>query len=645
MTDIANDSALTALAVVACALSIVVALAALLRPAGSLKAAIGCLLGAGFCFAAGVWASHTVALMALSRGTFAAVVSIVILVLSAVVALRGRRQGSQAARIHQLASAAFEGILIHRRGIVLDANDVFCRMVGLEPDEARGRPLVTFIAPQDVPLAQAEIAHPTGRTVALTLVASTSTLRSVEMLGRPIECPDGPARVVAIRDLTERKQAEQRVHYLAHHDPLTALPNRALLLRRLAQALEAATSADRGLAVLRLDLDRFKAVNELLGHAGGDQILVQVAQRLREGRSAGDVVARLSGDEFAVLTGAAQAAGLADQIIDALGQPFDLPDGRASIGACVGIALFPADGTDPDLLVQNAGTALAAAKESGSGTCRFFDAAIARRASERRQLERDVSEAAARGELELYYQPIADCRTGVVLGYEALLRWNHPERGRVSPADFIPLAEQSGAIIDIGRWVLETACAEAASWSEPRRVAVNLSPVQFRQVDLVGMVTDTLQRTGMAASRLELEITEGVLIADADAAMAIFNELRKAGIRIALDDFGTGYSSMSYLRRFRFDKIKIDRAFVQALGQDHEAEAIVDAILALARGLRVDVTAEGVETERQLSLLRERHCPQVQGYLLGKPMPAAALPASLRAIAVERARVLHDAAE
>jgi predicted signal transduction protein with EAL and GGDEF domain len=319
------------------------------------------------------------------------------------------------------------------------------------------------------------------------------------------------------------------------------------------------------------------------------------------------------------------ARAIARRIVAALSRPFEVNGAQVSIGASVGVALSAGEGDSAERLLRDADTALYVAKDSGRGRECLFDAAMGQRVGDRRQLEQDLREAVAGHQLELFYQPVVDCQTEAVLGYEALVRWNHPTRGRVPPGDFIPLAEETGTIIELGRWVMETACAQAASWPMPRRIAVNLSPAQFRQPDLVEMVVEILQRTGLPPARLEVEVTEGVLIADADAALRIFRSLRAAGVKIALDDFGSGYSSMTYLRLFPFDKIKIDRAFIHGLATDPEAQAIVSAILTLARGLHMQVTAEGVETESQLEELRARGCGQVQGYLLGLPVPAANL--------------------
>jgi len=581
-----------------------------------------------------------------------AAVTGLILVLGAAASILDKRRDIEVDRQRALASVTFEGILIHRHGVVLDANEAFCRMVGGPVGGLRGKHLLAFIAPEDAEIVRAQIDRSTGQPFETTILTTDGRRCPVEILSREIERADGPARVMAIRDLTERHQAEEQVRHMAHHDVLTGLPNRALLAQRLSQALAAATPGRAQVGMLCIDLDRFKPVNDMLGHQSGDLLLTQVAQRLRACARTGDTVARLGGDEFAIalpaVAGMDVAQAIARRVVATLSQPFDVNGAQVSIGASVGVALSTAEGTSPERLLRDADTALYVAKESGRGRECVFDAAMGQRVSDRRQLEQDLREAVAGQQLELFYQPVVDCRTEAVLGYEALVRWNHPTRGRVPPIDFIPLAEETGTIIELGRWVMETACAQAASWPLPRRIAVNLSPAQFQQPDLVEMVVEILQRTGLPPARLEIEVTEGVLIADADAALRIFRGLRAAGVKIALDDFGSGYSSMTYLRQFPFDKIKIDRAFIHGLETDQEAQAIVGAILALASGLHMQVTAEGVETESQLEELRARGCGQVQGYLLGLPVPAAnldfsppravdAAPAPARALAANAA--------
>lgn len=438
------------------------------------------------------------------------------------------------------------------------------------------------------------------------------------------------ACVALHEDITERRRGEQQVVYLARHDLLTGLPNRAQLCEALDSRLPC-TGRGEELAVLCLDLDRFKAVNDTLGHAAGDALLRQVAERLRHHTRDTDTVARLGGDEFAVLqVGTAQPAGatvLARRLIAALAEPFDLDGQQVHIGTSVGVAVAPFDGDTPEQLLKCADLALYRAKAAGRGVLRYFEPEMDERMRMRRQLETDLRGAIERGEFELAYQARVGAADQVVVGVEALVRWNHPVRGRVSPADFIPLAEDTGLVIPIGRWVLQQACRTAMAWPAAVRIAVNVSPVQFKGRTLLRDVLDALAASGLPPQRLELEITEAVLLDDTDTALATLHALRERGIRVAMDDFGTGYSSLSYLRRFPFDKLKIDRSFVKDTTQAGHALAIVGAICTLGRSLGMDTTAEGVETVAQLRAVQAAGCAEVQGYLFSRPGPAAAIAA------------------
>jgi diguanylate cyclase (GGDEF)-like protein len=385
-------------------------------------------------------------------------------------------------------------------------------------------------------------------------------------------------------------------------------------------------------ALLCLDLDRFKAVNDTLGHHVGDALLKEVAARLRSSLRESDTVARCGGDEFAIVqVGSGQPGGatqLADRIIEIVSAPFEIDGHRVGVGTSIGISVAPNDGCDPDQVLRNADLALYRAKTEGRGQHRFFAPDMDEQVRRRRNLELDLRNALANGEFQLAYQPLVTAASGAVTGFEALLRWHHPARGLVMPSDFIPVAEEIGVIASIGEWVLHEACAAAAEWPDDIRIAVNLSPAQFRGGDLVRTVAAALSASGLAAVRLELEITEGVLLADAKSTLAILHELRDLGVRIAMDDFGTGYSSFSYLRTFPFDKIKIDQSFVRDIGSDNESIAIVRAVTSLGRSLGISTTAEGIETAEQMAHLRAEGCTELQGYLLGRPMPesgAAAL--------------------
>jgi diguanylate cyclase (GGDEF)-like protein len=418
----------------------------------------------------------------------------------------------------------------------------------------------------------------------------------------------------------------------AHGDPLTGLAGREELHRRICAHLEA--GAAEPFAVLCIDLDRFKLVNDTLGHPMGDALLRRVAERLVRVARRGDLVARLGGDEFAIVQlGAGQpeaAEALAARIVDMVGRTYVVDGHMLNVGASVGVALAHADGLTAEALLKNADLALYRAKADGRGVFRFFEPDMDARMQARRSLEIDLRRALAMKEFELAYQPQVRVEDGAVTGFEALIRWRHPQRGMVSPADFIPLAEEIGLIAPIGEWVVRTACLEAARWPSTVSLAVNLSPVQFRGAKLVGTITSALAHSGLEAHRLELEITEGALLEDADAALTVLNALRDLGVRISMDDFGTGYSSLSYLQKFPFTKIKIDQSFVRRIDQSADCSAIVRAVIALGRSLGMKTTAEGVETDAQFEHIRAEGCTEIQGYLTGRPMTAEDAAALLR---------------
>ena len=450
--------------------------------------------------------------------------------------------------------------------------------------------------------------------------------------GRVIEVRSMPlAAGGAVRtytDISARKAAEEQTRYLAQHDGLTRLANRAVLLEHLNRSIGRAGEPDaRGLAVLFMDLDRFKLVNDTRGHQVGDRLLAQVADRIRATLRDTDLAARMGGDEFAVIQSGvdqpSSALALARRLLGVIGAPYEIHGQISVIGISIGLAVFPADGTAADQLLRNADTALYRAKEDGRNNVRSFEPAMDIRQQERSLLEHDLREAVQRRQFTLAFQPICDPATRDIMAFEALLRWNHPQRGPIAPDQFIPLAESSGLIVPLGLWVLETACTEAVSWAQPVRVAVNLSPVQFRQSNLAQEVAGVLLRTGLPGTRLKLEVTEGLLLDDATVVLNTMHALRQQGILIALDDFGTGHASLSYLRRFPFDHIKIDRSFVHDMIEDPESRAIVEAVLALGARLHLKVVAEGVETEEQLALLQRLQCDYVQGYLIGRPMGPA----------------------
>jgi diguanylate cyclase (GGDEF)-like protein/PAS domain S-box-containing protein len=441
------------------------------------------------------------------------------------------------------------------------------------------------------------------------------------------------ARLVAIVDVTERKRAEARITHMAHHDDLTGLANRVLFRERLEAA--AGNARTHSVGVLYIDLDDFKDVNDALGHPVGDQLLRAVAGRLGARVRPQDMVARLGGDEFAVIqdgiAGPDEAEALAARLIEALGEPYDI-DGRVVTSAVsIGIAVAPRDGEDTESLLKYADLALYSAKADGGRAFRLFAPEMNVRLQARRNLERDLREAVARDGLELHYQPSINLASGCTGGFEALLRWNHPGRGAISPAEFIPIAEDIGLIDQLGEWVLRRACNDAAAWPSDVRVAVNLSPLQFQSRNLVHTVLLALASSGLPAQRLELEITESVLLQENESNLATLHQLRALGARIALDDFGIGYSSMSYLRMFPFDRIKIDRSFVMALPDNRECVKIVHAMVELAKSLDMDTTAEGIETAEQFTHLATLGCTEGQGYLFSPARPVRDVPDMLTA--------------
>ncbi|MEI8150262.1 MAG: EAL domain-containing protein [Hyphomicrobiales bacterium] len=445
--------------------------------------------------------------------------------------------------------------------------------------------------------------------------------RIVAVSQRPMQ--DG-GWVAVHEDITERRRAEAKIAHLARHDMLTNLPNRVLFREHLENAFDRIQTG-RGFAVHCLDLDHFKTVNDTLGHPIGDELLKLVAIRLIEAVPATDFIARIGGDEFAVVqTNVSQpeeCSLLASRIVELVSRPYDIDGRHIVIGASIGIAVAPNDGVNPDLLLKNADMALYLAKGDGRGTHRFFEREMDKRLQSRRALELDLRKAIANGEFEVYYQPILYLQTGKVSGFEALVRWNHPERGMISPLDFIPLAEETGLILPLGEWVLRTACAHAAKWPQPIGVAVNLSAMQFKGRNLVQLTLNALAASGLPSSRLDLEITESVLLQDEAHTLSLLHQLREIGVRISMDDFGTGYSSLAYLRNFPFDKIKIDRSFVRDMLVRKDCQAIVRAVVGLARSLGITTIIEGIETKEQLAGAKADGCDEGQGYLFAKPMP------------------------
>jgi diguanylate cyclase (GGDEF)-like protein/PAS domain S-box-containing protein len=447
--------------------------------------------------------------------------------------------------------------------------------------------------------------------------------RAFSVVNKPIP---GGGWLATHEDVTERQRSEDRIAHMARHDALTDLPNRVLLLEQLNHEIKRVKRGEC-LAVLCLDLDQFKSVNDALGHHIGDELLKLVGERLRGCTRELDIVARMGGDEFAIIMTqmeqAADAATLSKRIRDSVIKPYQVEGHQIVTDISIGISVAPMDAVESTELLRNADMALYDAKGDGRGTFRFFEPEMNTRMKVRRELEMDLRKALVAEQFELHYQPLVTLETNDVNGFEALLRWNHPTRGLVSPADFIPIAEETGLIVPLGEWVLKAACNEAVDWPEHIKVAVNLSPAQLNSRSLVSMVTSTLEETGMPPHRLQLEITETVLLQNTFTTLATLHELRKMGVQIALDDFGTGYSSLSYLRSFPFDKIKIDRSFIQDLSNGAEPLAIVNAVAGLAKCLNMTSTAEGVETQQQMDVLQSIGCTEMQGYLFSRARPAS----------------------
>jgi diguanylate cyclase (GGDEF)-like protein len=453
--------------------------------------------------------------------------------------------------------------------------------------------------------------------------------------------------VTTLQDITEQRRSEAKIAHMAMHDTLTALPNRALLNERLEQALARARRGEI-VATHILDLDHFKNVNDTLGHPVGDKLLQMVADRLRALVRDTDTIARMGGDEFAIvqvaLSQIADATSLAQRVIAAVCEPYEIDGHHVAIGTSIGITVAPSDGLIPDELIRNGDLALYRAKADGRGTFRFFEPDMDVQMQARRALEQNLRKALTAGEFELHYQPAINLASDQINGFEALIRWCHPEKGMVSPAAFIPLAEETGLIVPIGEWVIRQACAAAAQWPPDIKIAVNLSPAQLRSPSLLQVILSALAASELAPDRLELEITETVLLQDSEATLAILHRLREIGVRIAMDDFGTGYSSLSHLQRFPFDNIKIDRSFINDIVDNASSLNIVRAVAALASGLGVAATAEGVETQGQLDLIRSEGCTEMQGFLLSKPVPAHEVERLLLSKRMERKSLSHFAA-
>lgn len=519
-----------------------------------------------------------------------------------------------------LTEAYIEGVAIVRDNRIIDLNARFrdivafdgpvSAMTGMDPEK--------LLLPVD---GQKVLGNRDGIAEATLLDGPQE--RSLEFTVRTVEYRGRPTQVLAVRDLTATRQAQRQIEHLANHDPLTGLANRTLLNQRLERAIDVAGRANASLAVMALDLDRFKAVNDLFGHSAGDQVLKTVAAILRECTNDVDTVARIGGDEFIIVqVGQSQPKAvdqLAKNIQRAFRRDFNPQTNPMSVGVSIGVALYPDDGENGDALRHCADIALYRAKSSGRGMTASYSTEMDQEQRERQRMEAELRQAIRRKQLRTAFQPLVEAETGTVVGYEALLRWHHPELGEIPPSVFIPIAEESGTINTLGEWVLRSACRAAAQWPDPLSVAVNVSAVQFRRRNFAERVFAVLQETGLAAHRLELEITESVLLQDEALSREMLHALKAHGIRIVIDDFGTGYSSLSNLRTFQFDKIKIDRSFVAAMAEDKHARAIVRSIADLGRNINVPVLAEGVESKEQQDMIAADGCTHAQGYYFGRP--------------------------
>jgi diguanylate cyclase len=535
-----------------------------------------------------------------------------------------RRCGREADRMRGLANAAVEGLVVCWDEMIATANNSFVALVGADENEVIGRTLDAFFPEATL---RAVILACADQPIEASLRRSDGSIVPVELIARRVDFVGEPHRAIAVRDLRFRKQAEQHIRYLAYHDALTGLSNRRDFFDKLDLAIDAARESGRRVGLLCLDLDHFKEVNDLSGHAAGDRMLQAVVRVVSAQLASDQTMARLGGDEFAIILPALadpDEVGLAAQrILDAMRAENDKPDREMALSASIGAAIWPKDADDGKALLSNADMALYCVKTEGRGGYRFYEAPIGAKVHDRFLLEQDLRQAVAHGELRVVYQPQLNIKSNEIIGFEVLLRWRHATRGDISPAVCVPIAEESGQILEIGEWVLQTACREAAGWSRPLKVAVNVSAVQLHNPNFVQRVHEILFETGMAPGRLELEITETALIRDMKRALAALRQLKALGIKIAMDDFGTGYSSLSNLRAFPFDKIKIDTSFVRAVDKNRETATIVTAVLGLGRGLGLPVLAEGVERPEELQFLADHGCDEAQGYLIGRPAEIA----------------------
>ncbi len=552
-----------------------------------------------------------------------------------------RRRAEERENLRSLADVAVEGLAVCDGERVVAVNRSLEQMTGRSGFVLRGMTVNDLFEPgTQASEGMAMLLEKAGERM---LATTGGAPVPVEVMRKPIMFDGRPHQVLAFRDLRERRKAEAEIRFLAHHDPLTGLSNRTAFGIALEQQFQDQARVQQAFALLSVDLDRFKSVNDTLGHPLGDVLLKRVADRLRATVRDTDTIARIGGDEFCILLAKpvtpASTAALAQRVVEMLRRPYVLEGEVAVIGASVGIAMAPQDGADPVALMKNADLALYRAKSEGRNRFVFFEPGIHILVQIRRTIETELRRALRHDELDVHYQPLFDIRARRICGFEALARWRHPERGLLLPGEFIPVAEESGLIVPLGKRVLNMAVDEAVAWGGDISVAVNLSAVQFADGKLVATVRTALERSGLAPHLLELEITESVLLRDSAATLATLHELRGLGVRVSMDDFGTGYSSLRYLRSFPFDRIKIDQSFVQEMLSNAESAAIIEAVIGIGRRLGIATTAEGVETEAQLRRLADQGCDMAQGYLIGRPEPASEAVRHLAAIWEERTDV------
>ncbi|MBL4837208.1 MAG: EAL domain-containing protein, partial [Kordiimonadaceae bacterium] len=520
-------------------------------------------------------------------------------------------------RLRSLADAALEGIIVmDAGGHIVNANHSFLKLTGKKIQKLRGTHIKKYFPCFADEHNISSLAEKASHFEDATLLIGDQTEIPAELFFRQAQVDGETLQVLVVRDLREQKAAEQQIKYLSNYDQLTGLANRQVMMGHLSNAVAVARREQNKVAVLYVDIDDFKGINALSGQQSGDEILSIMATRLKSCVAEKDIVARIGADQFCIiqeqLEKVEEAGVLVDKVCDAIDTPFVLGDKKVSATISVGIAATPTDTEDPRDLLGYAEVAMKHAKSTAGNSYRFYEEALDRTLLLRRQLKNDLVGALRRNEISVVYQPQFGALKNEVVGFEALVRWQHPQRGAISPAESIPLAEESGFILELGKWILEEACREAATWKKHINIAVNMSPVQFRQGGLPEIVADALRNNSLAPERLEIEITEGVLIDDVDHALRVLTKLKESGTKLAMDDFGTGYSSLSYLQRFPFDKLKIDQSFIASLHESEQSLGIVRGMIGLAHGLNVPIIAEGVETEVQFSMLKVEGCDEIQ---------------------------------